>query len=62
MGDERSMREWLSGAPPWLAGDERLEAQVARLDRHFMAPSTVLDLAGWVMEHLGHAGSPHRVP
>lgn len=28
---------------PGLAGDERLEATIARLDRHFMAPSTAAE-------------------
>ena len=43
MGDRSWMREWLAGAAPWLAGDDRLEAQLARLDRHFMAPSKALE-------------------
>ena len=30
---------------PAFAGDERLKAQIARLDRHFMAPSTA---AEWI--------------
>jgi class 3 adenylate cyclase len=46
MGDPGAMREWLAGAAPWLAGDERLEALLARLDRHFMAPSTALEWIG----------------
>ena len=33
-------REWLESYAPKLAGDERLVSQVARLDRHFAAPST----------------------
>jgi class 3 adenylate cyclase/pimeloyl-ACP methyl ester carboxylesterase len=43
MGSERLAREWLAGSAPSYAGDERLEAEVARLDRHFMAPSTSAD-------------------
>ena len=43
MGDQDAMREWLAAAAPWLADDERLQALVARLDRHFMAPSTALE-------------------
>jgi class 3 adenylate cyclase len=43
MGDKSFQREWLLGAAPSLAGDERLEAQLARLDRHFIAPSTAVD-------------------
>lgn len=43
MGNTASQREWLMQAAPKLAGDERLEAQLARLDRHFMAPSTAID-------------------
>lgn len=43
MGDKSFQREWLMGAAPSLAGDERLEAQLARLDRHFIAPSTAVD-------------------
>jgi pimeloyl-ACP methyl ester carboxylesterase len=38
-------REWLTACAPSLAGDERLAAQIARLDRHFMAPSTA---AEWI--------------
>jgi hypothetical protein len=37
------VREWLRGTAPSLAGDERLETQLTRLDRHFMAPSTAVD-------------------
>ena len=43
MGDKVFQREWLEGAAPTLAGDEQLEAQLARLDRHFMAPSTAVN-------------------
>ena len=43
MGVKSAMREWLVLAAPSLAGDEALEAQLARLDRHFMAPSTAVD-------------------
>jgi len=43
MGDKSFQREWLMNAAPTLAGDERLEAQLARLDRHFIAPSTAVD-------------------
>jgi class 3 adenylate cyclase len=34
---------WLEGMAPSYAGDERLAAQIGRLDRHFMAPSTAAD-------------------
>jgi class 3 adenylate cyclase/pimeloyl-ACP methyl ester carboxylesterase len=40
IGTPEMAREWLMAAAPGLAGDERLEALLARLDRHFMAPST----------------------
>ena len=40
MGSNGLARVWLEAAAPSLAGDERLAAQIARLDRHFMAPST----------------------
>ncbi len=43
MGAESSMREWLMLVAPTLAGDDALEAQLARLDRHFMAPSMAVD-------------------
>ena len=43
MGDMSFQREWLMSMAPSLAGDEALEAQLARLDRHFMAPSTAVD-------------------
>jgi class 3 adenylate cyclase len=36
-------REWLESAAPKLVGNEQLEARMARLDRHFMAPSTTVD-------------------
>ncbi len=42
-GRQGFQREWLMGSAPSLAGDERLEAQLARLDRHFIAPSTAVD-------------------
>ena len=46
MGSREFAGDWLSaGAPPDLAGDEQVQAVVARLDRHFMAPSTA---AEWV--------------
>jgi class 3 adenylate cyclase len=45
MGTEDFGRGWLEGCAPSLAGDERLAAQIARLDRHFMAPSTA---AEWI--------------
>jgi class 3 adenylate cyclase len=40
VGKPAMAREWLESHAPKLAGDDRLAAQVARLDRHFMAPST----------------------
>ena len=40
MGSKDLARVWLEGVAPSLADDERLAAQIARLDRHFMAPST----------------------
>ena len=43
MGSTRFAREWLMSGAPGLAEDERLQAQIARLDRHFMAPSTAAD-------------------
>jgi class 3 adenylate cyclase len=43
MGSTRFAHEWLMDMAPSFAGDERLEAQIARLDRHFMAPSTAVD-------------------
>ncbi len=43
MGSERFARVWLEASAPSFAGDERLESQIARLDRHFMAPSTAAD-------------------
>ena len=45
MGKQSFGREWLEVSAPSLAGDEHLQAQIARLDRHFMAPSTA---AGWI--------------
>jgi class 3 adenylate cyclase len=45
MGKVSFGRQWLEGMAPSLAADERLAAQIARLDRHFMAPSTA---AGWI--------------
>ena len=45
MGSKEFAREWLEGCAPSLAGDDHLEAQIARLDRHFMAPSTA---AEWI--------------
>jgi class 3 adenylate cyclase len=46
MGSTELVVQWLAAAaPPGLAGDECVQAQVARLDRHFMAPSTAAD---WV--------------
>ena len=45
MGSRELAHAWLTECAPSLAGDERLEAQVARLDRHFMAPSTA---AEWI--------------
>jgi class 3 adenylate cyclase len=43
MGSKELARAWLEDCAPSLAGDERLVAQMARLDRHFMAPSTAAD-------------------
>ena len=43
MGSTEFAREWLRSLAPGLADDERLQAQIARLDRHFMAPSTAAD-------------------
>lgn len=45
MGSMELAHAWLTACAPSLAGDERLEAQIARLDRHFMAPSTA---AEWI--------------
>jgi class 3 adenylate cyclase len=45
MGSKELAHAWLTACAPSLAGDERLEAQIARLDRHFMAPSTA---AEWI--------------
>ncbi len=45
MGSKEFGRTWLEDCAPSLAGDERLAAQVARLDRHFMSPSTA---ANWI--------------
>jgi len=45
MGSKELGREWLLACAPSLADDERLAAQIARLDRHFMAPSTA---AEWI--------------
>lgn len=45
MGSKGLAHAWLTACAPSLAGDERLEAQIARLDRHFMAPSTA---AEWI--------------
>jgi class 3 adenylate cyclase len=45
MGSVEFARTWLTGCAPSFAGDELLEAQIARLDRHFMAPSTA---AEWI--------------
>ena len=45
MGSMELARSWLEDCAPSLAGDEHLEAQIARLDRHFMAPSTA---AEWI--------------
>lgn len=49
------MHEWLAGAAPWLAGDGRLEVLVARLDRHFMAPSTALEWMATESQTFGNA-------
>lgn len=43
IGDRSFAHDWLNQLAPSLAGDERLEAQLARLDRHFVAPSTAAD-------------------
>jgi class 3 adenylate cyclase len=43
MGSTELAHAWLIAGAPSLAGDERLEAEIARLDRHFMAPSTAAD-------------------
>ena len=45
MGSKEFGQEWLAGLRAKLAGDERLASQIARLDRHFMAPSTA---AEWI--------------
>jgi class 3 adenylate cyclase len=45
MGSKELGRAWLETCAPSLAADERLAAQIARLDRHFMAPSTA---AEWI--------------
>ena len=36
-------REWVAGAVPDRAGDEQLAAQIARIDRHHIPPSTAVD-------------------
>jgi class 3 adenylate cyclase len=46
MGTVDLARLWLTGAAPSAAEDERLAAQIARHDRHFMAPSTAGD---WIL-------------
>ena len=43
MGSTRFAREWIMSMAPSFAGDEHLEVLIARLDRHFMAPSTGAD-------------------
>jgi pimeloyl-ACP methyl ester carboxylesterase len=43
LGNTALQREWLESAAPPLAGDEQLAARLARLDRHFMAPSTAVE-------------------
>ncbi len=43
MGRTDFQHEWLQNTAPAFAGDEQLEARLARLDRHFMAPSTAVD-------------------
>jgi class 3 adenylate cyclase len=43
MGSKQLGRAWLEACAPSLAGDEGLQAQIARLDRHFMAPSTAVE-------------------
>ena len=45
MGSKELGRAWLEACAPSLADDERLQAEIARLDRHFMAPSTA---AQWI--------------
>ena len=45
MGSQEFGRGWLLWGAPSVAGVERLQAKVARLDRHFMAPSTA---AEWI--------------
>ena len=45
MGSTKLAHEWLTHCAPGLAGDEQLAAQIARVDRHFMAPSTA---AEWI--------------
>ena len=45
MGTVDLARMWLTAAAPSLAEDERLAAEIARHDRHFMAPSTA---AEWI--------------
>jgi class 3 adenylate cyclase len=46
MGSKELARQWIAAYAPSLAGDEHLEALMARLDRHFMAPSTA---AEWML-------------
>jgi class 3 adenylate cyclase len=43
MGTVGLARSWLTAAAPSLAEDERLAVQIARHDRHHMAPSTAAD-------------------
>lgn len=43
MGSKDLARRWIEAYAPSLAGDEQLEALLARLDRHFMAPSTAAE-------------------
>jgi class 3 adenylate cyclase len=45
MGSTELAHEWLTNCAPNLAGNADLEARIARLDRHFMAPSTA---AEWI--------------
>lgn len=45
MGTKEFGRAWIIAAAPNLAGDDALHEKVARLDRHFMAPSTA---AEWI--------------
>jgi class 3 adenylate cyclase len=45
MGSKELGRAWLEACAPSLADDERLQAEISRLDRHFMAPSTA---AQWI--------------